>query len=229
MASEGLEALHRQLAEELERLLGQEVAARDRETSSDMSDLVRAGSLGKGGLGGVGRQTRVEKPRPLKLHGGTAPQVRCEELVVAVEAVYRGLASRQYDKTMVGQVASLCAGLKRQGSALEASHKEQMDKLLSAMVAACRDDELDLVTRVHMLEVIELRSMGWQTNENVTNYYQQKLAQIEAPRPATAPARPSPAETATQSWPRPRRAWPPPLAPPLSTPPRWPWGGSRSW
>ena len=32
MASERLEALHRQLAEELERLLGQEVAARDRET-----------------------------------------------------------------------------------------------------------------------------------------------------------------------------------------------------
>jgi len=158
-----------------------------------MSDLVRAGSLGKGGLGGVGRQTRVEKPRPLKLHGGTAPQVRCEELVVAVEAVYRGLASRQYDKTMVGQVASLCAGLKRQGSALEASHKEQMDKLLSAMVAACRDGELDLITRVHMLEVIELRSMGWQTNENVTNYYQQKLAEIEAPRPATAPATLNPA------------------------------------
>ena len=90
-------------------------------------------------------------------------------------------------------MASLCAGLKRQGSALEASHKEQMDKLLSAMVAACRDDELDLVTRVHMLEVIELRSMGWQTNENVTNYYQQKLAQIEAPRPATAPATLNPA------------------------------------
>jgi len=158
-----------------------------------MSDLVRAGSLGKGGLGGVGRQTRIEKPRPLKLHGGPPPQVRGEELVAAVEAVYRGLASRQYDAPMVGQVASLCAGLKRQGSALEASHKEQMDKLLSAMVAACRDDGLDLVTRVHMLEVIELRSMGWQTNENVTNYYQQKLAQIEAPRPHTAPVTLNPA------------------------------------
>ena len=82
-----------------------------------------------------------------------------------------------------------------------------MDKLLSAMVAACRDDGLDLICRVHMLEIIELRledlrrssfchnafgvicfylahvsrSMGWQTNENVTNYYKQKLAQIDAP------------------------------------------------
>lgn len=32
-----------------------------------------------------------------------------------------------------------------------------MDKLLSAMVAACRDDGLDLICRVHMLEIIELR------------------------------------------------------------------------
>ena len=32
-----------------------------------------------------------------------------------------------------------------------------MNKLLSAMVAACRDDGLDLICRVHMLEIIELR------------------------------------------------------------------------
>ena len=83
------------------------------------------------------------------------------------------------------------------------------------MVAACRDDGLDLVCRVHMLEIIELRladhrsgifcfdairaicfylahmsrSMGWLTNENVTNYYKQKLAQIDTPpsRPQVYP------------------------------------------
>jgi hypothetical protein len=70
-----------------------------------------------------------------------------------------------------------------------------MDRLLSAMVAACRDDGLDLICRVHMLEIIELRSMGWQTNENVTNYYKQKLAQIDTPpsRPQTAPVQLNPA------------------------------------
>jgi len=47
------------------------------------------------------------------------------------------------------------------------------------MGAACRSDSLDLVARVHMLEIIELRTMGWQPNENVINYYKQKLAQIE--------------------------------------------------
>jgi len=160
-----------------------------------MSDLVRAGSLGKGGLGGVGRQTRVERPRPLKMSGGREPELRHEDLLVLLEAVLRALVSRQYDGQMVGQVAGLCANLKRSGASLETSHKELMDKLLSAMVAACRDDGLDLVCRVHMLEIIELRSMGWLTNENVTNYYKQKLAQIDTPpsRPQTAPVQLNPA------------------------------------
>ena len=54
-----------------------------------------------------------------------------------------------------------------------------MDKLNNSLILACRLDSLNLVARVHMLELIELRTMGWQPNENVTNYYKQKLAQIE--------------------------------------------------
>ena len=48
-----------------------------------------------------------------------------------------------------------------------------------ALRNACRDEDLDLVSRIHLLEIIELRAMNWQTNENVTNYYKQKLAQVE--------------------------------------------------
>ena len=57
--------------------------------------------------------------------------------------------------------------------------KDQLDKLNNSLMLACRLDSLNLVARVHMLELIELRTMGWQPNENVTNYYKQKLAQIE--------------------------------------------------
>ena len=96
-----------------------------------MSDLVRAGSLGKGGLGGVGRQTRVERPRPLKMSGGREPELRHEDLLVLLEAVLRALVSRQYDGQMVGQVAGLCANLKRSGASLETSHKvKQFDPFL---------------------------------------------------------------------------------------------------
>lgn len=123
------------------------------------------------------------------MSGGTLPELRHEDLLVVVENVIKGLANRQYDEQMVGEVRSLCANLKRSGAQMEGNHKDSMDRLLSALVAACRDDNLDLVCRVHMLEIIELRSMSWQTNENVTNYYKQKLAQIEVipQRPQTAP------------------------------------------
>jgi hypothetical protein len=142
-------------------------------------------------------------------------------LVMVLDSLPRGLTARTYTGQMVGQVASLCANLKRSGAAMESSRKEQMDRLLSAMVAACRDDNLDLVTRVHMLEIIDLRSMGWQTNENVTNYYKQKLATIEAPaaRAQTAPVQLNPtAPDFTPDRPPPgrplRRSADSPLAPP---------------
>ena len=88
-----------------------------------MSDLVRAGSLGKGGLGGVGMQTKVERPRPLKMSGGREPELRHEDLLVLLESVLRSLAGRQYDGQLVSQVAGLCANLKRNGATLETSHK----------------------------------------------------------------------------------------------------------
>ena len=48
-----------------------------------------------------------------------------------------------------------------------------------ALRNACRDEELDLVSRVHLLEIIELRAMNWLPNENVSGYYKQKLSQID--------------------------------------------------
>ena len=35
------------------------------------------------------------------------------------------------------------------------------------------------MSRVHILEIIELRAMNWQPNENVTAFYKQKLSQLE--------------------------------------------------
>lgn len=136
-----------------------------------MSDLTRAGSLGKGAP--RLKQVKVEKPRPLKT------VLSQEDLLIMVDGVTNRVVSRQFDDQLVGQLANLCANLKLAGPQLELSQKAVMDKLNSALMSACKDDNLDLIARVHMLEIIELRTMGWKTNENVTNYYKQKLAQIE--------------------------------------------------
>jgi len=149
--------------------------------SNSMTDLMRMGSMGKGGLRGVAKQVKVERPRPLKIGGGAHPELSLEDLLVVIEGVRKslGVKGEEGENQMVGQLQLVAANLKISGPTLEISHKDQMDKLNHSLMAACRSDSIDLVARVHMLELIELRSMGWQPNENVTNYYKQKLAQIE--------------------------------------------------
>ena len=56
---------------------------------------------------------------------------------------------------------------------------DQLDKCYISLRNGCRDDRLSLSARYRLLEVIELRAMHWQPNENLINYYKQKLAQFE--------------------------------------------------
>ncbi len=35
------------------------------------------------------------------------------------------------------------------------------------------------MVRLHLLSLVELRAMDWKSNQNVENYYRQKLAQYE--------------------------------------------------
>jgi hypothetical protein len=57
--------------------------------------------------------------------------------------------------------------------------QDAMNRLDTAMRVACRDPELDLVTRLLILELVELRQNAWNLNENILAYYRQKLAQAK--------------------------------------------------
>jgi len=124
---------------------------------------------------------KVERPRPLKIGGGTQPELGLEDLVVMVETVRRSLAGPgpQTNFDIKNQLEVLTANLKISGPALERSHKNMMDKLNQALISACRLDQFPLVSRLHMLELLELRSMDWSSNVTLDNYYRQKLAQID--------------------------------------------------
>ena len=84
-----------------------------------MADLVRVGSLGKGGVGGMVKQVRVERPRPLKIGGGAHPELSLEDLLV----VMKSLVGKGEGEQMVGQLQLLSANLKICGPTLEISHK----------------------------------------------------------------------------------------------------------
>jgi len=156
----------------------------DIQTDMSLEGLTRVGSGGKGGLR-LAKPVRLCRPRPLRLASSESP----EQLVERVEGLLRGLQGSPPRVPPQFQLSGLANNLKVLGPQLEASNKELMDSFNSCLVEACRDESLDLVARVHMLEIIELRTMNWKTNENVTNYYKQKLAQIETESlsPKTAP------------------------------------------
>ena len=57
------------------------------------------------------------------------------------------------------------------GAALDASDAAAANRLMSGLRNACKDPALDKVSRLLLLEVVELRAMEWKANENVENYY----------------------------------------------------------
>jgi len=126
---------------------------------------------------------RVDRPRPLKLSAANRLSAlelsSVEDVVVLMENVCRHLNARNYERQVINGLLNLCNTLKRSGPQIENLYKDQLDKLGVALRNACRDDELDLVSRVHVLEIIELRAMNWQPNENVTAFYKNKLSQLE--------------------------------------------------
>ena len=76
----------------------------------------------------------MERPRPLKIGGGTQPELGVEDLLVVVENVRRslsvtGVAENNFD--LLHQLQILSANLKISGSALEKSHKVRLTGLLS--------------------------------------------------------------------------------------------------
>ena len=43
---------------------------------------------------------------------------------------------------------------------------------------SCKDGKLNLVARLHLLEILELRAGDWVLNEHVINYYKQKHSTV---------------------------------------------------
>uniref|UniRef100_A0A0N7ZAV7 K Homology domain-containing protein n=1 Tax=Scylla olivacea TaxID=85551 RepID=A0A0N7ZAV7_SCYOL len=124
------------------------------------------------------RKAKVDKPRPLKLC--TLGDQSLESVLQEMDGVAQYLNSSTCDRSAYPAVVALCENLKMFGPQLENVYKDQLDKCYISLRNGCRDDRLSLAVRYRLLEVIELRAMHWQPNENLINYYKQKLVQIEA-------------------------------------------------
>jgi len=99
--------------------------------------------------------------------------------VVTMENICRHLVNKNFSLTVISAISGLYTSLHHCGMQLDTMFKDQLDKLMAVFRTACRDDDLDLVARVQILHIIELRAAGWVTNDNMVAYYKQKLSHIE--------------------------------------------------
>jgi len=83
------------------------------------------------------------------------------------------LSRPPYSQSSLDQLGSLCKGLVRVGGQLERNNPYALNQLQGLLTNLCQDSSLDIVLRLQILEVIELRSLGWKPNPTVENYYKE--------------------------------------------------------
>ena len=69
--------------------------------------------------------------------------------------------------------------MKRQGHLLEADHGEKLDTLQMYLTEICKDPGVDVTLRLKVLEIIELRSLGWNSSPGMESFYQEKISKFE--------------------------------------------------
>ncbi|XP_050028155.1 uncharacterized protein [Dermacentor andersoni] len=143
---------------------------------------------------------KLERPRPLRSTDtpGFDPDKSLTPLLSPAEdttSLIDGVTCASTDELLLlSQVESLCASigngnrgatvsqicslLKAKGATMESGFKDQLDRHFVTLRNAARDDGLDSVGRLRLLEVVELRAMGWQSDKSDAGYYARKFEEL---------------------------------------------------
>lgn len=134
--------------------------------------MVDTAVIARGGL----MRRNIEKPRPLR----TDPDRVClAEILRLVEEVSLGLTLARNSLETRKKTQQLKELLRLSGQSVEAAHKDSLDKLEVGMRNACFDMQMDIITRLNILEMIELRLNNWVSNPVMATMYRQKLAEAQ--------------------------------------------------
>ncbi|XP_056629929.1 eukaryotic translation initiation factor 4E-binding protein Mextli isoform X2 [Diorhabda carinulata] len=104
-----------------------------------------------------------------------------EDVLQAVDQVAALLSSNLADSHLSYKesVINLCQHLKVYGVYLEILFKEQLDHAFKIFRDKAQDDiQVDVLSRLHLLELIELRAKGWKGTEGMNSYYKKKINQF---------------------------------------------------
>ncbi|XP_050306743.1 eukaryotic translation initiation factor 4E-binding protein Mextli isoform X2 [Anthonomus grandis grandis] len=114
-----------------------------------------------------------------------ANKLRQDGVMVAVDGVLQAvdqvaalLASNIPDINYKESIMNMCQHLKVYGAYLEILYKEQLDHAFKIFRDKAQDEiRVDMFSRLHLLQLIELRAKGWKGTDGMNMYYKKKLNQ----------------------------------------------------
>lgn len=74
---------------------------------------------------------------------------------------------------------ALLANLRLHGPQLENISKDTLDRAFVIFRNASQDERLNIMTRLNLLELIELRAKSWQVSDGTNTYYKHKATNVE--------------------------------------------------
>jgi len=112
----------------------------------------------------------------------TSSNISVPSVISSLDHLLPLLACGPYSASTMAKLATLCRDIKAVGPLLDNYNMDLMDITHTILTKICQDSQLDVFLRLQVLEVIELRTLGWVSSEAVDNYYQERFAQFEEAR-----------------------------------------------
>ncbi|KAM8716669.1 hypothetical protein ACLKA7_003530 [Drosophila subpalustris] len=131
----------------------------------------------------LGRAVKnIEAPRPLKTQSRSSLKnsyLVIEELIQLIDNVTVGLQSCN---TSTESITLLLHNLRVHGPQLEAVSKDTLDRAFVVFRNASQDERLNIMTRLKLLELIELRANSWEDKDTIAYYKsKQQVSNVELP------------------------------------------------
>ncbi|XP_030383022.1 eukaryotic translation initiation factor 4E-binding protein Mextli isoform X2 [Scaptodrosophila lebanonensis] len=131
----------------------------------------------------LGRAVKnIEPPRPLKSQSRSSLKnsyLVIDDLIQLIENVALGLQSCN---TTAESITLLLHNLRVHGPQLEAVSKDTLDRAFVVFRNASQDERLNIMTRLKLLELIELRAKSWEDNDTIAYYKaKQQVSNVELP------------------------------------------------
>ncbi|XP_054289274.1 eukaryotic translation initiation factor 4E-binding protein Mextli-like isoform X6 [Macrosteles quadrilineatus] len=126
---------------------------------------------------------KLQRPRPLRT---SSSQSRIsadftnidhlQELMILVDSVSQSILDQNYSDKLISNIAAMSVRLKQNGYQLESIYKDQLDRAFNIFRDGCQNEFLLCSTRLHLLQLVELRANHWTDTDKTQFYYSAKMA-----------------------------------------------------